>query len=74
VLTKREPTGSWRLLQPLWMRFMFRQAAKTICNLAATQILFTIAMGIIELFEITIAICTAWMIVAGLLHSLRENR
>jgi len=31
-------------------------------------------MGAIELFEITIMVCTVWIIVSGLLHSFRENR
>jgi len=31
-------------------------------------------MGIIELFEITIAICTGWIIVSALVRGFRENR
>jgi len=31
-------------------------------------------MGLIELFEITIAVCTVWIIVSGLVRRLRESR
>jgi hypothetical protein len=41
---------------------------------AATQIQISTDMGIIELFEITITVCTIWIIVSGLVHSFRENR
>jgi hypothetical protein len=35
---------------------------------------FAVVMGIIELFEITIAVCTAWIIVSAVLRRLREGR
>jgi hypothetical protein len=30
-------------------------------------------MGIIELFEITIAVCTVWIIVSAVMRRYREN-
>jgi hypothetical protein len=45
----------------------------SICNVAANQMLFATVMGIIELFEITMAVSTAWIIVSELLRGLREN-
>jgi hypothetical protein len=32
------------------------------------------AMGIIELFEITIAFCTVWIIVSAVVRRIREGR
>jgi hypothetical protein len=34
---------------------------------------FGAVMGIIELFEITVAICTAWIIVSALVRRFREG-
>jgi hypothetical protein len=39
---------------------------------AANQI--AAAMGIIELFEITIAFCTVWIVVSAVLRRFREGR
>jgi hypothetical protein len=39
---------------------------------AANQI--AVVMGIIELFEITIAVCTAWIIVSAVVRRVREGR
>jgi hypothetical protein len=41
---------------------------------AANQIQFAATMGVIKLFEITITVCTVWIIVSGLVRSFRENR
>ena len=49
------------------------RAAKTDCKAAATQINVTTIMGI-ELFEIRIAVCTAWIIALEMLRVFRENR
>jgi hypothetical protein len=47
---------------------------KSTCTGAVNQIQFATGMIIIELFEIAMVICTAWIIASGLLRSFRENR
>jgi hypothetical protein len=39
----------------------------------AARIRSATVVGIIELFEIAMTLCAAWIIVSGLVRSLREN-
>jgi hypothetical protein len=44
------------------------------CKVTANQTEFATVMGIIELFEIAMAVCTVWIIMSALVRRFRESR